>query len=120
MAMASSLARGVECRRRRRHLGEEAAYSLFIAVDAEGHRMSPPDMLVVIAAGNAGTAAAPKKSAAGFVDWLSISSPASCKNALTVGASRSDRSNGPLSSKTWGAIWPSNFPAAPIAAENVS
>ena len=79
-----------------------------------------PDMLVVIAAGNAGTAAAPKKSAAGFVDWLSINSPASCKNALTVGASRSDRADGAFSSKTWGELWSSNFPADPIAAKNVS
>lgn len=79
-----------------------------------------PDMLVVIAAGNAGTAAAPKKSAVGFVDWLSINSPASCKNALTVGASRSDRTDGAYSSKTWLQFWSSAFPAAPIATERVS
>jgi hypothetical protein len=79
-----------------------------------------PDMLVVIAAGNAGTAAAPKKSAAGFVDWLSISSPASCKNALTVGASRSDRTDGAFSTRTWGELWSRDFPAQPIAQEKVS
>ncbi len=79
-----------------------------------------PDMLVVIAAGNAGTAATPKKSAAGFVDWLSISSPASCKNALTVGASRSDRTDGAFSTKTWGELWSRDFPAQPIAHEKVS
>jgi hypothetical protein len=77
-------------------------------------------MLVVIAAGNAGTAAAPKKSAAGFVDWLSISSPASCKNALTVGASRSDRTDGAFSTRTWGELWSRDFPAQPIAQEKVS
>ncbi len=79
-----------------------------------------PDMLVVIAAGNAGKAASPRKSAKGFVDWLSIGSPASCKNALTVGASRSDRTDGALSGKTWGEGWPSNYPDPPIAKENVS
>ncbi|HVT15510.1 MAG TPA: S8 family serine peptidase [Thermoanaerobaculia bacterium] len=79
-----------------------------------------PDMLVVIAAGNSGKAAAPRKSAVGFVDWLSIGSPASCKNALTVGASRSDRSDGALSSKTWGQVWSRDFPDDPIAAEKVS
>jgi len=79
-----------------------------------------PDMLVVIAAGNAGTAAAPRKSAVGFVDWLSINSPASCKNALTVGASRSDRTDGALSSRTWGEFSSRAFPAAPIAMQKVS
>jgi serine protease AprX len=79
-----------------------------------------PDMLIVIAAGNAGTSASPKKAAIGFVDWLSVSSPASCKNALTVGASRSDRTDGPLSLKTWGSGWPASFPNPPIATENIS
>jgi hypothetical protein len=79
-----------------------------------------PDMLIVIAAGNAGSGANPKKAALGFVDWLSIGSPASCKNALTVGASRSDRTNGPLSSTTWGQGWPSAFPQPPICNETVS
>ena len=81
---------------------------------------SHPDMLVVIAAGNEGNAATPNKSAPGFVDWLSIGSPASCKNALTVGASRSDRTDGALSKMTWGAGWPGNFPQNPIAQEKIS
>ena len=79
-----------------------------------------PDMLIVIAAGNAGKAASPRKSAKGFVDWLSIGSPASCKNALTVGASRSDRTDGALSAKTWGEGWPNNYPDPPIAQEKIS
>jgi serine protease AprX len=79
-----------------------------------------PDMLVVIAAGNAGSGANPKKATLGFVDWLSIGSPASCKNALTVGASRSDRTNGPMSSLTWGQGWPKAFPVPPIANETIS
>jgi serine protease AprX len=79
-----------------------------------------PDMLVVIAAGNEGTAAAPVKSAAGFVDWLSIANPASSKNAITVGASRSSRTDGPYGALTWGAAFPAAFPAPPIANELVS
>ena len=79
-----------------------------------------PDMLVVVAAGNSGKAASPRKSAPGFVDWLSIGSPASCKNALTVGASRSDRTDGAFSGKTWGSLWRNDFPDPPIATQNVS
>jgi serine protease AprX len=79
-----------------------------------------PDMLIVVAAGNAGSGANPLKAAIGFVDWLSIGSPASCKNALTVGASRSDRANGPYSSITWGKGWPNAFPQPPIANEKIS
>jgi serine protease AprX len=83
-----------------------------------------PDMLVLVAAGNAGSAAnstaRPRRSALGFVDWLSIGSPASCKNALTVGASRSDRANGPMANVTWNIGWPNLFPDPPIASDTVS
>ena len=78
------------------------------------------DMLIVIAAGNAGSGLKPAKAEPGFVDWLSIVSPATCKNALTVGASRSDRRDGPMAGTTWGAHWPNAFPTAPIAKETVS
>jgi serine protease AprX len=82
---------------------------------------SHKDMLIVIAAGNAGiSGAVPKKADPGFVDWLSIGSPASCKNALTVGASRSDRTDGPMAAVTWGTGWPNAFPSPPIANESVS
>ncbi len=80
------------------------------------------DMLIVISAGNEGTAAAPQRSQPGFVDWLSIGSPASAKNALVVGASRSRRA-GPgegLAGLTYGVAWPGDFPAPPIASETVS
>ena len=79
-----------------------------------------PDMLIVVAAGNAGSGANLRHAAPGFVDWLSIGSPAACKNALTVGASRSDRTNGPLSNTTWGQGWPNAFPQPPIANETIS
>ena len=80
-----------------------------------------PDMLIVLAAGNEGRApAAPLKSAVGFVDWLSIGTPASSKNAITIGASRSDRIDGPSVARTWGAAWPADFTTKPIAAEFIS
>ncbi len=79
------------------------------------------DMLLVVAAGNAGTSGQqPKKADVGFVDWLSIGSPATCKNALTVGASRSDRTDGPMATITWAQGWPSAFPVPPIANALVS
>jgi len=78
-----------------------------------------PDMLVVIAAGNTGTAAAPVNTQPGWVDLMSVTSPGTAKNALTVGASRSDRQpvGPPL---TWGEWSRTNFPLAPVADEPLS
>jgi hypothetical protein len=91
-------------------------------VDAFVHRRK--DMLIVISAGNEGTAAEPavgnRNAAPGYVDWLSIGSPATCKNALTVGASRSGRTEGGFSNLTYGAIWPGDFPVGPVATALVS
>jgi subtilisin family serine protease len=78
------------------------------------------DMLIVISAGNEGTAASPQNAKSGFVDWLSIGSPASAKNALVVGASRSRRTSGGLSQLDYGTAWPQAFPAKPISAERIS
>ena len=78
------------------------------------------DMLVVIAAGNEGQAAVRVQTSIGVVDWLSIGAPATAKNALTVGASRSDRVAGGLSGMQWGQAWPTDFPDPPIAHESVS
>jgi len=78
------------------------------------------DMLIVISAGNEGQAAQRLHAQLGNVDWLSIGSPGSCKNAITVGASRSSRTVGGFSTLTYGAAWPSDFPDAPIATDLVS
>lgn len=77
------------------------------------------DMLIVIAAGNEGTAINRRNTPAGVVDWLSIGSPATAKNALTVGASRSDRSSGGLSQQRWGS-WNGLFPDPPQSQETIS
>ncbi len=78
------------------------------------------DMLIVISAGNEGQAANRLNSERGFVDWLSIGSPASCKNALTVGASRSSRTSGGYANLTYKQAWPGDFPDSPIGDERVS
>jgi len=79
-----------------------------------------PDMLVVIAAGNEGSAFQPRNAKQGFVDWLSIGSPATCKNALTVGASRSSRATAAYAPHTYGELWGQTFPDPPIANAPVS
>ncbi|MFP5283187.1 MAG: S8 family serine peptidase, partial [Actinomycetes bacterium] len=72
-----------------------------------------PDVLVVIAAGNNATAFRPRNTQPGFVDLFSVDAPATAKNALTVGASRSDRvRNPPL---TWGVFDDRRFSVPPIA-----
>ena len=78
------------------------------------------DMLVVIAAGNEGTAAIRLKTAPGFVDWSSLNSPATAKNALTVGASRSDRHEGGFAARSYRDVWLRSFPDKPIGDETVS
>jgi serine protease AprX len=81
------------------------------------------DMLIVRSAGNDGTAANPRNSKKGYVDWLSIGSPATCKNGLTVGATRSSRTDGPSKDSVWG-TWTDRlgrprFPDEPIAKDKV-
>ncbi|RPI25010.1 MAG: hypothetical protein EHM61_15515 [Acidobacteria bacterium] len=78
------------------------------------------DMLVVFAAGNAGTGKDVRLATPGFVEWGSLDSPATSKNALTVGASRSDRKNNGYSNLTYGALWPEDYPQPPMYAEKVS
>lgn len=79
-----------------------------------------PDMLIVIAAGNEGSAFQPRNAKTGYVDWLSIGSPATGKNALTVGASRSSRAVGAYAPHTYGELWGDQFPSEPIAKAPVS
>jgi len=71
-----------------------------------------PDLLPVFAAGNEGMDA----DRDGRIDPDSLSAPGTAKNALTVGASESDRApgSGAYTSYGWGALWPSDYPAPPI------
>lgn len=76
------------------------------------------DMLIVFSAGNEGT----DGNSDGVVDRDSIGSPATAKNLLSVGAAESDRlpGSGGYSAYTWGAAWPSDFPADPIRIDYIS
>lgn len=90
------------------------------AIEVDDFVAQRRDMLILIAAGNEGTAAPPQQTAPGFVGWVSLSSPGTAKNALTVGASRSDRTSGGYSALTYGSAWPTEFPNKPIAECKVS
>ena len=83
------------------------------ALEVDDYVWRNPDFLVVIAAGNSGTAARPRVAGRGFVDVLSVDAPGTAKNALTVGASRSDRRVD--GDPTFGDWWPAEFPDPPIA-----
>lgn len=96
------------------------SYYTFSSMEVDEYVSKRKDMLIVIAAGNEGQSSERRNSKAGFVDWLSIGSPASCKNALTVGASRSDRMNGAYSGFTYNEAFGDSFPDAPIADQKVS
>jgi serine protease AprX len=91
-------------------------------VDAfvDAHR----DMLVVFAAGNRGTTAAPprgkKLTKTGRVDLFSVGSPATAKNAIAVGAHRSSRATGGRAAETYRKRWPDAFGEDPLASELVS
>lgn len=76
------------------------------------------DMLLVFSAGNSGNSKSPTNS--GYVDLFSVGSPASSKNVITVGASRSSRSAGGHAKLTYGQAWKTSFPRPPIANEHVS
>ncbi len=97
------------------------------AIDVDRFVAEHPDMLVVIAAGNAGSVhpvdpafvhvALPGQD----IEWESIGSPASSKNALVVGASRTTRRKGGYARYTHHEMWPDDFPAsAGVSAETIS
>jgi subtilisin family serine protease len=95
------------------------------SLDIDRFVAAHPDMLIVIAAGNDGTAIprvpnATSNAKAGFVDWPCVAAPATAKNGLTVGASRSSRRRGGYATLTWGEVWADRYPKPPIAYETVS
>jgi subtilisin family serine protease len=93
--------------------------------DIDRFVVNNPDMLVVIAAGNQGLgiprdANGPMNAAQGLVDWPCVAEPATAKNGLTVGASRSSRKAGGYAELTWQDVWPDRYPHPPIATERIS
>lgn len=97
-----------------------ASRYMFTSIEVDEFVDANRDMTIVIAAGNEGTAKDPFNSQPGFVDWLSIGSPATAKNAITVGACQTDRTTGGLAGLTWGTAWPADFPTAPVSTEPTS
>ena len=97
-----------------------ASRYMFTSIEVDEFVDAHRDMTIVIAAGNEGTAKQPFSAQPGFVDWLSIGSPATAKNAVTVGACQTDRTSGGLAALTWGTAWPSDFPTAPVSNEKTS
>lgn len=91
-----------------------------MAVEIDEFVYEHPDFLAVIAAGNEGSCLPGLTSASGFVDLPSLGSPATAKNGITVGASRSDRTSGGYAQMTWQEVWPEDFNASPIGAETIS
>lgn len=87
-----------------------------------------PEMLVVVAAGNEGSLRPPSggvsQTPPGFVELFSIGDPATSKNALVVGASRSSRARGGYARFTHHEAWPDDFPLVPgfvgVANEKIS
>jgi serine protease AprX len=71
------------------------------------------DMLICFAAGNEGV----DHNANGQIDPDSVTPPGTAKNCLTVGASENNR---PTRKLTYGAAWPSDFPADPIASDRMA
>jgi serine protease AprX len=93
--------------------GNGSAYPAY-SVELDEYVYSHPDLLVVAAAGNSGSAAHPVNSPVGWVDLMSIGAPGTAKNALTVGACRSDRAPVGPPPQTFGAQDGAAFPAPPV------
>ena len=69
------------------------------------------DLCVVVAAGNDGT----DVDGDGRINPMSVSSPATAKNCITVGACENNRPR--FNAETYGEWWPSDFPVAPFRAQ---
>jgi len=65
------------------------------------------DFCVVVAAGNDGT----DKDGDGKINLISVTSPATAKNCITVGACENRRPN--FNAQTYGEWWPQDYPVAP-------
>ncbi len=83
--------------------------------DVDWSMFTSPDLLILFAAGNDGNDA----NSNGKVDQNSVSPPSTAKSALTVGASENLRGVGGYQG-SWGAGWPADFPANPLASDRPS
>lgn len=99
---------------------ETRSHYTMAAEDVDEFIYEHPDMLIIFSAGNAGQAAVLRNSPRGYPDLMSISSPASAKNILCVGANRTSRTQGGRSALTHKDVWPDKFPNPPMDVEKIS
>jgi hypothetical protein len=97
----------------------EARYTMETTIVDE-FMFEHPEMLIVISAGNEGAGNFTAANEKGYVGFGSVGSPATTKNGLTVGASRSKRTTGGYASSTYGKIWSEKFPDPPTSTELIS
>ncbi|WP_029274547.1 S8 family serine peptidase [Pedobacter borealis] len=90
------------------------------SVEVDNFVYANKDMLLVFSAGNDGKGKIYRNVPEGYTDLFSLGSPATAKNALTVGASRSTRSVGGYSTLTYGTVWQESFPFDPTKGQKIS
>jgi hypothetical protein len=92
--------------------------------DVDQYMWDNPDFLIIFAAGNWGS----DLDGDGVIDLSNLSSPATAKNCITVGASEGLRTSGEGHDSPWGAAWPYGsgsiweliFSVDPISSDHVS
>jgi hypothetical protein len=98
---------------------QAGAYTSF-SEDVDEFVWNNRDFLILFAAGNDGVDA----DGNGVIDPISMGSPATAKNCITVGASENNRPNGstptPGANINWGTGWPFDYPIDPINSDHVS
>jgi len=98
---------------------QAGAYTSF-SEDVDEFVWNNRDFLILFAAGNDGVDA----DGNGVIDPISMGSPATAKNCITVGASENNRPNGstptPGANINWGMGWPFDYPIDPINSDHVS
>ena len=91
------------------------------AIEVDDYVWKQKDMLLVFSAGNDGKSLTPPSNVdLSYPDFLSIGSPATAKNVLTVGASRSSRNAGGFAGSKYGEVWPKSFPDKPFCDQQIS
>lgn len=95
------------------------AYTSF-SEDVDQYMWNNKDFLILFSAGNDGI----DTDGDGVIDLISMGSPSTAKNCITVGATENNRPNGssptPGFNSTWSAGWPSDYPADPVKNDHVS
>ncbi len=89
---------------------------VYDSVYSDGYMWTNQNFIMVIAAGNDGIDA----NSDGVIDAGSVTAPGTAKNCICVGAAENYRTNGGYAASTYGARWPSDYPADPIKSDKIS